>query len=795
MIISYKWLKEFVETDKTAEEIAELLTSHGLETGKVTYCGNKFSNVVTAEILKIAKHPDADKLSICKITDGKEEYQVVCGAKNIFEGAKVPLARIGAKFGKDFEIKPVKLRDVESFGMICSEKELGISSEGSGIAIFSQDTEIGKDVSEIYEMDDYIFEIEITPNRGDCLSMLGVAREISACLGTNFSIPEIKEFKPQGNENLEIKIEAKEACLRYLGYVVENIKNVDTPMWMKNRLRKSNIRSINLVVDITNYILIELGHPMHAFDYEKIENKKIIVRFAKNKEKIVTLDGVMRELTQNDLVIADDNNPIALAGIIGGQHSGVDENTKTIVFESAYFNPSVVRKSAKLHSVSTDSSYRFERGVCFNVMDLAIKRAYTILKKLIPDVNLLKNIDEKTVENFKLKVFLLRKTRLDKIAGIIYPENIVVEILTKLGFVVEKIQDDQFRIEVPSFRNDIFGEIDVIEEVIRIYGVENIPAKIMSVVPTLEDETIQKLISDIKKFFVNIGFYESRNFSFSSKKFLDIFDSNDKGYWEIVNALSEDDKFMVSTRLPRLITNAVNNLNHQLQSVKLFEIGKCFSVKSKEHQTLHHNETLNLAGVVAGKENEVFWKSKEKNVDIYFVSGILNAFMECLKVECFHVEKYETSFFEKGNSAKIVSKEGKLLGIFGKLAKTVTTKFDTKKDLFIWEVYLDNVIPLRNINKLYKTISQYPFIERDLSLIVPYEIEARNILDIIQKETKNIPIVFDVYEGKGIPNGCRNISVRFKIHSNKKTLDDKDAVIIQDKILKKLSELKVKLRT
>jgi phenylalanyl-tRNA synthetase beta chain len=789
MIVSYNWLKELIDIDKTPYEIRDILTNHGIEVNSIKYLGSYFSGVVSAQILEMGKHPNADKLSLCKVSDGKEEFQIVCGANNIFTGAKVPLAKLDAKLGELF-IKKVKIRDVESFGMLCSEKELGIAKDSSGVLILPENTNLGEDVKNILDLDDYLLEIEVTPNRGDCLSVMGIARELHANSGKTVNTPIIKDFQLEGYDNLEVQIKNNEACLRYIAYVVSDISIADSPLWMKNRLRNMGLRSINPIVDITNYILLETGHPMHAFDYNTIEDKKIIVRNASKGEKIVTLDGVARELSADDLVIADIHKPIAIAGIMGGEYTGVNQKTEKIVFESAYFNPVNIRKTAKRLGISSESSYRFERGVCWDTTLVAMKRAIHLLKTICPKAKIVKEWDL-IAKDFKVLEIMLDKNKVDKIIGRTYDESEIISILVKLGFEIKPIQNNYYKVKIPAFRNDVTSEIDLVEEIARVSGYEKISEKKMSLIPSVYENTNQDIVFDkIKNYFLGQGFCEAKNYSFASKKLLDIFNVDQSSYWEISNPLSEEEAIMVNTRMPRLIQNAVNSIRRQIRNIKLFEIGKVFSVKEFEPKKLEKNEKLVLSGVMSGDSSELYWKEKSKPLDLYFVSGLITGLLDSLRIK-YNLKNSNKEFLDKTSSIEIYSLKGEYIGLIGLLAKNTLKKFDVKNDIYVWELDVDRISNIMDTKVTYKKVSDYPMVERDLSLIVPKNVIFQVVIDEIKNSAGDLLIdvnIFDVYEGKPIKEGFKNIAIRLFFQSFNETLSEELINKLQNKILEGLNK-------
>lgn len=838
MLISYNWLKDFFEKgvldNVSPQEICNILNSQGIEVADSKYIGKDFENVVVAEVLEKEKHPNADKLSLCKVFDGTNEYQVVCGAKNVDKGIKIAFSKIGAILPGGFKIEKAKIRGVESFGMICSEKELGLAKESEGIWILPNDAPLGEELAKFIGFDDTIFEIEITPNRGDCLSILGIAREISAGLNLKIKMPEIKNideseksdsFKTSDSfKKISVEIQNNLDCKTYSASLIKNIKNsVLTPDWIKFRLIKCGLRPINFFVDITNYILLELGQPMHVFDYKKLESesedlKKIIIRNAKNDEKIKALNDLEYKLNENNLVIADEKNPIAIAGVIGGLDSSVDEKTEEIVFESAVFSTSTVRKTARSLGVSTDSSYRFERGVSFEIKNIALKRAIYLLLSVFPNAEIINFINlENKIEESRIIDLSLKKA--NKVLGKEYSKENISEIFNKLSFNIKNITEENFSIQVPDYRNDITQDVDLIEEIARIDNYNNIEEKPILISPYIENQKNSKWkkVNEIKDFFVKLGFYEAVNYPFVSKQKMDLFAKNESEsqFFKIVNPLSEGEEFMTNNRLSRLIENAILTSKRNEESIKLFELDKVYAKNTNVGKDLENNENFVLAAAIMGNQNEIYWddKNKEKKVDFYYIKGIFESFFNSLvfnnnlninnlsfkNLDSTDSDLSLKNIFDSIESVGIFL-DNELIGFMGKLSKKAEKIFDTKKEIFAFEINLERIFSImeNSKQKSFSALSCFPMVERDLSLIVQNGTEYKNIEDTIKEETKSLLVdlkLVDIYEGEQIEKGAKNICIRFYLQSKNETLSDDKINFFQSKILKKLEEnFNIKLR-
>ncbi len=525
MKITYNWLREFIDTDLSPEEIAEKITLSGIEVDSVTKHNEFLKDIVVAEITEISQVPNSDKLSLCKVFDGSDVLDIVCGAKNMQQGDKVALAKIGAILPGDFKIKKSKIRGTISYGMLCSEKELGFADDSSGIMILDKNLQTGENLGNALNLFDTVIEYEITPNRGDCLSVIGIARDLAAITGQKIKMPQFKinEIDEDINKYITVEIVNPELCPRYSTKIIKDITIKDSPLWFKNRLIAVGLRPINNIVDITNYVMYELGQPLHAFDYSFLEGKKIIVKTAEENQEFQTLDSKTHKLNKYNLLICDNKKPVALAGVMGGENSEVREDTKDVLLESAFFDPASVRKTSKELGILSDAAYRFERTIDISNVTFAAERAAYFMQEFA-DGKVVKGI----VDNYPLKkepkTVSLRKSRLDLIAGRELDFKKSENIFINLGFKVLKRDDSKITVEVPTYRNDIFEEIDLIEEVLRIYGYNNIEEELPPSKKYPEYRySFHNFLNDTKNFFKHFGFSEAINYSFISKRYNNLF--------------------------------------------------------------------------------------------------------------------------------------------------------------------------------------------------------------------------------------------------------------------------------
>ncbi|MCL2144343.1 MAG: phenylalanine--tRNA ligase subunit beta [Endomicrobia bacterium] len=785
MKISYNWLKKFVDFELTPEELAKMLTLIGVETYVLSSGGN-WSNVVTAKVLEKEKHPNADKLSVCKVTDGINNYSVVCGAPNVAAGQIVALAKVNAVLPGDFKIKPSKIRGVDSEGMICSEKELGLSEESEGIMVLDENTEAGLPLEKVLS-DDAVLEIEITTNRGDCLSHLGTAREVGAKLRKTPILPLIKTSNISAVSNIKV-----ESCLcsRYIGCVISGVKTAPSPKWLAESLEKCGIRSINNIVDVTNYVLLELGQPLHAFDISKLASKNVIVRNAKNGEKITALDGKDYELDPEMLVIADDEQPVAIAGVMGGEFSGIDEKTGTVFLESAVFSADSVRKTSKKLNLSSDSSYRFERGVSWDIAEFASWRAANLICEIAG--GRIESREDIQTAKYEKTIITLRVERVSKVLGYHIEEDDIAEILRFLSIDLQP-RGEIIRCEIPSWRNDIKDEIDLIEEIARINGYENIPEPVehLNYRFTRNDSFMPEIVEDFREKLCGLGFCEALNYSFSEIKDIEFFGL--KYFYKIANPISKENEVLRPSLLPGLYKNLVVNTAQGAETVALFEYGKIY-VEPAERKT--------FAVIMCGNTWHEWWKWAEKNInpefDFYFGGGIIKNILpdEFVISENLSPKPY----FHPGKTAAVVYR-GKPVGQFGILKPSLQE--DLKREIFYFETDIEALEVLYSSKTpVYKSVAKFPSVKRDISVTADKSLQFSKIEKVIKSVMKSGNILkeyslFSVYDDVSkIGEGKISYSFRLTYRNNEKTLNDEEVNKDMNGLLSKLdNELGVKLRT
>ncbi len=777
MKISLKWLNEYIDIENIdPDEVLEKLTVGGLEVDEVENHSKTLENVVVGFVKEKKKHPNADKLSVCIVTDGVKDYNVVCGAPNVEAGQKVAFAKVGAVIPMNkMTLKKTKIRGEVSEGMICAEDELNLGDDHSGIMVLDEEIPAGTPLVEALDLDDVVAEIDITPNRSDALSHIGVARDLSAILKKDVQYPEFN-FEGGGRpaeQMASVEIQDEEGCPRYSAAVVTNVKIKESPEWLKTRLTSVGLRPINNVVDVTNFVLYELGQPLHAFDLDKLSGRKIVVRKAGSDKKFVTLDSKERQLEPEDLMICDAEKPVALAGIMGGENSEVSEETKNILIESAYFNPSRIRKTSKRLGLSTDASYRFERGCDPEITVFAVQRAAALIAELAEGKIAEGVIDvyPKPIERPKIE---LRFARVTKILGFEIPPEEIESILTGLGFVILSVEKEKMLVEVPLFRTDILREIDLIEEVARIYGYEKIES-VERIKITLEPKVDEgKKRDDLRNKAVALGYNEMLNNSLLNKERAEEFGSP-------IAVLSPQSVEMSHLRTS-LIQGALNTVSSNIKvrenNLKLFEIGKIFNLKNSPINSFDDfSEEEHLIFVLTGQASEDEWYGKQRDFDVYDLMGDVEEF---LRVN-FPAIEFKSKFDLKGDERfefrieKYFKK--KLIGFGGKLNKNYLKKYDITQEVFVFDFNLEEIYKLPEIPKYYKDVLKYPKVIRDFAFIVDKRVTNEEIIKAVREGSSNLLKkikLFDIFESKTLGEGKKSMAYTLEYFSESRTLTEEE---------------------
>ncbi|SHL34693.1 phenylalanine--tRNA ligase subunit beta [Chryseobacterium polytrichastri] len=788
MKISNNWLKDYVKTELKPERIGEFLTDIGLEVegiDKFESIKGSLEGIIVGKVLTCEKHPNADKLNKTTVEIGNGKVlNIVCGAPNVEAGQTVPVAVVGTKIydkeGGFFEIKEAKIRGEVSQGMICAEDELGLSNDHGGIMVLDEEKyEVGKNFADYFELTtDEVFEIGLTPNRTDAMSHYGVARDLFAFLSTNKQKSEFEKvssetLNSEGAHSFSLEVEDAELCPRYIGAVIEDVKVAESPAWLKSRLKAIGLSPINNIVDITNYVLHGLGQPLHAFDADKIADKKVKVGTVKEGTKFTTLDGVERTLNGSEIIIKDgSDNPMCIAGVFGGAHSGVSNETKTIFLESAYFNPVAVRKGAKFHGLNTDASFRFERGVDPNITRTAITHAIKMIQEIAGGKltgDLLEEYPKKIEDNY----VIIRFSKIEQILGTKIHREKVKEILKALEIQVLNEIQNGFEISVPAYRADVTREIDVIEEILRIYGYNKIdaPQKISFTPVKLSAKDQDELENNWARSLQSLGFNEVMNNSLTSVK-----DETDAV--RLLNPLSNDLAFMRKSLLEGLLENAIYNINRKNQDIKFFEFGKIY------HKRAQYEERKQMAILISGRNVAENWLQPKSATDFYNLKAYVKVLLERLAVDYKEVALSDARF----SDALAYEVEGKALVRIGKVAPQMLKDFDIDQDCFYAEIELEFAQELRSKNVLkFNDIPKFNKIRRDLALLIDKNITYQELYETAKKNKspfiKNINL-FDVYEGKNLPEGKKSYAMSFELLNEEKTLEEKEISQVMDSLIK-----------
>lgn len=791
MLISLNWLKQYIDLDGIEiNEMENALTMIGQEVEKIDIVGGNLDKVVVAHLEEVKKHPNADSLTLCKVNNGKEILQIVCGATNHKTGDKVALAQVGARLKEDFTIKKGKIRGEESNGMLCSEDELGIGSDKDGIIILPEDAPVGVPFKDYLGINDTVFELEITPNRPDCLSHIGIARELSAYYGKELKYPETEiknEIEEKTSDNVKVSIEDSNLSRRYVTRILKNVTVKESPKWLKERIEAVGLRSINNIVDVSNFILMEMNHPNHVFDLDKIEGNEIKVKSAVKGDKLVTLDEQERELEDGDIVICDSKKILALGGVMGGLDSEVTDNTKNILLEVAQFNPQNVRKTSRRLTLSSDSSYRFERGIDVEDSIKVINRLANLIQEVAGGEILNGYVDVYPVPH-ENKVAELNFERLNRFVGKVIPREKVIEILRNLEIDV-KDNGETLTLTAPSYRGDLELEQDYFEEVIRMYGFDNIE-NILPRVDINKNSTLDttKLTDRVKTICASVGLKEVINYSFIPKdalqklKFTGV--SEDK-LIDISNPITEDFVTMRPTLLYSLIKNAKDNMNRNVSNIRFFEVSRTFE-KAEELA----KEDIKVGIILAGENDKTLWNPKPVHYDFYDLKGIVEEIFSKLKFQSFSIKRSVQTEFHPGRSADVfVGKE--YIGSFGEIHPDVLENFGlNKKTVLVAEFNIELIKKYINKPFVYQGIVKYPAVPRDLALVMNENILVGDVLKTIEKIDKKVEKVelFDIYQGIGVEPGKKSVAISILLRDDSKTLEEKEINDIIDKILAKMKK-------
>lgn len=790
MKFSEKWLREWVNPASDTQTLVDQITMAGLEVDGFEPVAGKFSGVIVGEVLKVEPHPDADKLRVCQVAGGAEVVQVVCGAPNVREGLKVPFAEVGALLPGDFRIKAARLRGQPSNGMLCGEAELGLSDNNDGLMELPADATVGQNLADYLGLNDVTIDVDLTPNRADCLSIRGLAREVGVLNGLNVCEPAIEPVRATHQDVPSVALEAPAACPRYLGRIIRNVDlSVATPLWMVEKLRRSGVRSIDAAVDVTNYVMLELGQPLHAFDRAEIDGG-IVVRMAQPEEELVLLDGQTVKLTADTLVIADHSKPLAIAGVMGGEHSGVSGKTRDIVLESAWFEPIALAGKARHYSLHTDASHRFERGVDYQLARTAMERATALLLDITGGEpgDIVEAVNEAHLP--KAPEVTVRSGRLNAVLGMDIEPARVEDILVRLGLEIIDRQGEAWTVRVPSYRPDISIEEDLIEEVGRVYGYNNLPVTepTGSLTMRARAEALRP-VAAVQNFFVSCGYQEAITYSFVDPKIQEILDPQREGI-ALANPISADLAVMRTTLWSGLVKTLGYNQNRQQPRVRLFETGLRFV---REGDRIDQQPML--AGIVAGSQLSENWANGRRDADFYDVKGELESLFQLLGVGIRFAAGSHPAL-HPGQTAQLFL-EDQSVGWLGTMHPLVQKKLDVDGTILMFELFLNPILSGYVPN--FKEFSKFPEVRRDLAIIIGNEIAFADVDRVVRNNAGNRLTAlraFDVYEGEKLGEGKRSLALSLFWQHPERTLNDDEVHELFDGVVSALQkELGATLRS
>ena len=807
MKVTLNWLKQYVDFDWPPEELRERLTMLGLEVESMQKLGGEFEGVVVAQVITRDKHPNADKLSLCRVNDGKGERQIVCGAQNFKAGDKVPLILPGASLPlkpgdkEPFTIKVGKIRGVESHGMMCSPKELGLADDAEGLLILPTDAKVGQPFAEHLgrSAGDVVYDLEITPNRPDWNSVIGIAREISALTGNPLRLPETKlrEDAEPTAKWVQVRLEDPELCGRYAARVVRGVKVGPSPDWLRQTLEKVGIRSISNVVDVTNYVMLEIGQPLHAFDYHLLGKgasgtPAIVVRRAADGERFTTLDGQQRTLTKDNLLIADEAKAIALAGVMGGQNTEINDKTADVLIESAWFKPQNIRATSKRLELRTESSYRFERGADIGICDWASRRAAQLILETAGG-ELLAGVVDAYPAPPAMKEITLRHARTTALLGVEIPGAESAGHLRSLGLEVTADNHGTCTVRVPTFRVDLKQEVDLIEEIARLHGVDKIPATPpRGAIGSHAFDTVHDVYAEARRLLTGLGLAEAQGQTLISSESAKLV-TND--FVALQNPLSSDMNVLRPSLIPGLLDTLRHNLSRKNNEVAVFEIGRVF--RSENGIT---REQRNVAIALTGLRQQGFWSGEDRDAtcDVFDLKGVLEEFLEQFGLRAVTYSRRNEAVSPYIESATVQLGGNLTLGELGQLSPLLAKKYDLRDRVLLAELNLDLLLSRRNTGKSFKSLPAFPSVRRDVAMIVPESTPHESVLNAVRKlKPANLERVdlFDVFHGKNIPAGQKSMAYAFTYRHAERTLTDAEVNAAHEKIVEQFrKELQATIR-
>jgi len=801
MKVTLRWLKEYVDFSMPIEELSEQLTMAGLEVGEIEVIGGSWNSIVVGKIMDVNPHPNADRLKLVTVDLGKQHFTVVCGAPNVAVGEKVAFAQVGAQLrdghsGEMVQLKPAKIRGIVSEGMVCSEKELGISDSHEGIMVLSEEAIVGTPLAEY--LGDTVLGLDITPNRPDCLSVIGIAREIAALTGSKVHIPAIHydELEKAVDSYAAVQIDEPNLCPRYCASLLTGVKVIESPQWLQRRLLACGMRPINNVVDVTNYVMLEYGQPLHAFDYNEIRGKQIIVRRAANNEAMTTLDGVQRTLNSDILVIADKERAIAVAGIMGGGDAEVRENTTTVLIESANFNQAVIHRGSLSLRLSSEASLRFEKGLSRELPLLALKRATQLLAELA-DGKVAKGIIDVYPGKQQKEPILFPVSDVRRLLGVELKVGAICKNLELLEFACRQVESNsQIQVEVPWWRTDVNCAADLVEEIARIIGYDKIPTTMLSAsLPRYEPVPMLCLRRQLRNILVSCGFQEVLTYSLTSLEMLGMLSPKLRligpNPMKVANPMSREQEYLRTSLRAGPLSVLARNERYEENGIRLFEIGKIFIPRKRDLPEEHEM----LCAVISGSQRRFSWRGEEEPVDFFVAKGVIETILSRLGVAAiFEVSEDESLF--PGRTANVIAGSDKL-GTVGELHPKVSKSFGLSGTAHLIEIDLDKLSSFTSTLKTFQAIPRYPSTSRDIALLVDEKVTYQQICFIIRSfSLVNSVVLFDFYLGEQVPTGKKSLAFRIMYQSSTHTLTDSEVDEVQQLIIDKLQrELGAVLRS
>lgn len=796
MIVSYNWLKEFIDFDLTPEELSHRLTMVGLEVDAMDYLGAGLDTVVVARLETVESHPEADRLTVCQVATGSEVISVVCGATNHKAGDLVALAQVGSVLPGDFKIKKSKIRGQVSMGMLCSQKELGLAEEAAGIMILPPDSPLGRPVFEVLGLKDVRFELGLTPNRPDCLSIVGVAREVAAIVGRPLQVPHQlpKEEGTPCADTVSISLEAQGLCPRYAARLIRGVKVGPSPEWMVRRLEAVGMRSINNVVDVTNLVLMELGHPLHAFDFNRLREQSIVVKRAVEGEAFTTLDGQSRVLCGDDLVICDGKGPVALAGIMGGENSEVGPETTDILLESAYFNPATIRRTSKRLGMHTEASHRFERGADVDMVPVALDKAAALIAE-VAQGTLAKGMVDCYPQPLAERQIILDLKKVNGVLGLKLGCDDVLGLLRSIGLDVQPGPDrdsDTVYTRIPAFRPDLEREIDLVEEVARLHGYDKIPVTMpTSRMLCHSPGPRQRFVPQVREAMVAGGFSEIINYSFIAPEWDRLQLAEDdcrRRNVRILNPLTEDQSVMRTSLVPSMLETIARNRAYRSLDLKLFELRPVFQPVADQDLP---RESLRLCAAICGRREPLGWAQTDETADFFDLKGHLERMLDG-----FHLDKISWDsnrsdvFYHPGKSCTVLLPSGPL-GSLGEIHPQVLKNYSIDQPVYLLDLDLTSLFSATVRESNFQAISRFPDVCRDSALLIDDSVNAEQVFSVINQVRSRIVedfTLFDLYRGPGIPAEKKSLAIRVRYRSAEKTLTEEEISSAHERIINALGK-------